>query len=119
MVVDFSLAGETVVAIFKRGSAAPENLARPANAGDEEKAQPPAESGPARSKEVAPLAPLKNDTVFSWQHLDYSVPIPGGQQRQLLNDISGYVVPGKLTALMGESGAGKVSITRYDYLVLY
>ena len=29
--------------------------------------------------------------------------------RRLLNDISGYVPPGKLTALMGESGAGRVS----------
>jgi ATP-binding cassette subfamily G (WHITE) protein 2 (SNQ2) len=36
------------------------------------------------------------------------VPVSGGK-RQLLDDISGYVVPGKLTALMGESGAGKVS----------
>src|SRR5258708_23820963 len=31
------------------------------------------------------------------------------RSRRLLEDVSGYVAPGKLTALMGESGAGKVS----------
>ena len=46
--------------------------------------------------------------TFSWEGLDYTVPISGGTGRKLLNDVSGYVVPGKLTALMGESGAGKV-----------
>ena len=46
--------------------------------------------------------------TFSWEGLSYTVPIGGGEERRLLNDVSGYVVPGKLTALMGESGAGKV-----------
>ncbi|KAI9434930.1 hypothetical protein H4582DRAFT_1795813, partial [Lactarius indigo] len=32
-----------------------------------------------------------------------------GETHHLLEDISGYVAPGKLTALMRESGAGKVS----------
>ena len=45
--------------------------------------------------------------TFSWEGLNYTVPVCSGE-RKLLNDISGYVVPGKLTALMGESGAGKV-----------
>lgn len=45
---------------------------------------------------------------FTWQNLRYTVPVGSGQTRQLLDDVSGYVVPGKLTALMGESGAGKV-----------
>ena len=35
--------------------------------------------------------------------------------RKLLDNISGFVAPGKLTALMGESGAGKVS---YFLLIL-
>jgi len=47
--------------------------------------------------------------VFSWQHLQYTVPISKGEHRRLLDDVSGFVAPGKLTALMGESGAGKVS----------
>jgi len=38
------------------------------------------------------------------------VPISGLEARKLLSDISGYVAPGKLTALMGESGAGKTTL---------
>lgn len=48
--------------------------------------------------------------VFTWQHINYTVPIPGNEVRQLLSDVSGYVAPGKLTALMGESGAGKTTL---------
>ena len=55
------------------------------------------------------VAPAMTD-VFSWQHLEYTVPLSDGTQRRLLDDISGYVAPGKLTALMGESGAGKVRL---------
>lgn len=52
---------------------------------------------------------LKTTDIMSWVHLTYHVSVSGGERRRLLNDISGWVVPGKLTALMGESGAGKVS----------
>lgn len=48
--------------------------------------------------------------IFSWQHLSYTVPIAGHEDRKLLSDLSGYVAPGKLTALMGESGAGKTTL---------
>ncbi|TFY82436.1 hypothetical protein EWM64_g1573 [Hericium alpestre] len=46
--------------------------------------------------------------TFTWEHLNYHVPVPGGT-RQLLNDVFGYVKPGTLTALMGASGAGKTT----------
>lgn len=45
--------------------------------------------------------------TFSWQCISYIVPV-SGERRLLLDNVSGFVVPGKLTALMGESGAGKV-----------
>ncbi|KAJ7815522.1 pleiotropic drug resistance ABC transporter [Mycena olivaceomarginata] len=53
-------------------------------------------------------APTMTD-VFSWQNLNYVVPVKDGT-RKLLDNVSGYVVPGKLTALMGESGAGKTTL---------
>lgn len=45
--------------------------------------------------------------VFTWRNLRYTVPVDYGE-RLLLDSVSGFVAPGKLTALMGESGAGKV-----------
>ena len=53
---------------------------------------------------------IKTVDVFSFSHVNYAIETPDGQQKQLLDDVSGYVSPGKLTALMGESGAGKVNI---------
>ncbi|KAI8340374.1 ABC-2 type transporter-domain-containing protein [Choanephora cucurbitarum] len=48
-------------------------------------------------------------TTFSWQNVNYTVPIKGGEL-QLLNNINGIVKPGHLTALMGSSGAGKTTL---------
>jgi ATP-binding cassette, subfamily G (WHITE), member 2, SNQ2 len=42
------------------------------------------------------------DNVFSFQHLNYEISLAHSQKRRLLDDVSGYVQPGKLTALMGE-----------------
>ncbi|KDN40294.1 hypothetical protein RSAG8_08204, partial [Rhizoctonia solani AG-8 WAC10335] len=51
----------------------------------------------------------KSTKAFTWESLDYLVPVPGGT-RQLLNKVFGYVKPGTLTALMGASGAGKTTL---------
>ncbi|KAI9314324.1 ABC-2 type transporter-domain-containing protein [Dichotomocladium elegans] len=52
---------------------------------------------------------ISTGTTFTWQHINYSVPFKGGPL-QLLNDVSGIVRPGHLTALMGSSGAGKTTL---------
>jgi ATP-binding cassette subfamily G (WHITE) protein 2 (SNQ2) len=62
-----------------------------------------------KSMDDAPQAQPRMRDVFSWQNVEYTVTLPSGEQRRLLDGVSGFVVPGKLTALMGESGAGKVS----------
>lgn len=46
---------------------------------------------------------------FTWSQLDYFVPV-GKSNRQLLSNVAGYVVPGRLVALMGSSGAGKTTL---------
>ena len=50
-----------------------------------------------------------SESVFSWNNITYDVMIKG-KPRRLLNYVSGYVAPGKMTALMGESGAGKTTL---------
>jgi ATP-binding cassette subfamily G (WHITE) protein 2 (SNQ2) len=55
--------------------------------------------------------PMMTD-VFTWRNVQYDVTLKKGETRRLLDDISGFVAPGKLTALMGESGAGKVRKSR-------
>lgn len=52
---------------------------------------------------------IKTRKPFTWENLCYTVPVPGGQ-RQLLDNVFGYVKPGTLTALMGASGAGKTTL---------
>ncbi|KIJ41874.1 hypothetical protein M422DRAFT_171852 [Sphaerobolus stellatus SS14] len=51
---------------------------------------------------------ISSGKVFTWENLNYHVPVPGGQRR-LLHNVFGYVKPGSLTALMGASGAGKTT----------
>jgi hypothetical protein len=41
-------------------------------------------------------------TTFSWQDVCYTVSVGGKEKhRQLLDNISGWITPGKMTALMG------------------
>lgn len=103
-------ASDTFVVLFKRGTKSPILEEAAANV-DEEKSLSSTQrsSGAEDSKEVekALAAQPAMTDVFSWQHIQYTVHVSGGE-RVLLDDVSGYVAPGKLTALMGESGAGKV-----------
>lgn len=54
-------------------------------------------------KDVGEIA--RNTAIFTWRHVNYDIPVKGGQKR-LLDDVQGYVRPGRLTAMMGASGAG-------------
>ncbi|XHF97376.1 hypothetical protein AWENTII_000961 [Aspergillus wentii] len=47
--------------------------------------------------------------IFTWRNVCYDIPVKGGQRR-LLDNVSGWVKPGTLTALMGVSGAGKTTL---------
>ncbi|KAF9225036.1 hypothetical protein BS17DRAFT_731853 [Gyrodon lividus] len=110
-----SIGGQTSVTLFKRDSksSAVQSAVSPVPSTDEEKTRVQSssnsESGSRRENEEdarKALSEQPNMTeVFTWQHMNYKV-----AGRRLLNDVSGYVAPGKLTALMGESGAGKTTL---------
>ncbi|KAJ2797208.1 ATP-binding cassette transporter snq2, partial [Coemansia guatemalensis] len=63
--------------------------------------------------EIPPGGPtdeqIAQGTTYTWNQVNYTVPVKGGE-RQLLNNISGYIKPGTMTALMGSSGAGKTTL---------
>ena len=51
---------------------------------------------------ISSMKPVEPVTVV-FKHLTYAVPVAGGS-KTLLSDVSGYALPGTLTALMGASG---------------
>ncbi|KAG2044053.1 pleiotropic drug resistance ABC transporter [Suillus americanus] len=103
-----SFASDSAVILFKQGSCAVDGDSK---ALDEEKAD--AEFHSRSLSQIADPSSFDNlekvNDLFTWQHLQYEVPVEGGMKR-LLDDVTGFVVPGKLTALMGESGAGKTTL---------
>ncbi|KAL5529897.1 SNQ2_4 [Sanghuangporus sanghuang] len=106
---------ETATTMYKRnarrayvsGSRGTDEEKGHADDNQEERRRPRQSTG---QTEKAMAATQHTSDIFSWQNLRYTVPIGKGETRLLLDDVSGYVVPGKLTALMGESGAGKTTL---------
>ncbi|TFK52853.1 hypothetical protein OE88DRAFT_1627317 [Heliocybe sulcata] len=117
LVTEFNTAAgvKNAAMLWKRGAkktdAVKEQEEEEKSKGDLEKAGGETRPGSMSEMEkaIAESAPKMTD-IFSWQHLQYVVPVGSGEQRRLLDDVSGFVAPGKLTALMGESGAGKTTL---------
>ncbi|KAH6609942.1 atp-binding cassette transporter abc1, partial [Trichoderma cornu-damae] len=59
------------------------------------------------SPNVSGLEPQRD--IFTWRNVVYDIKIKG-EDRRLLDHVSGWVKPGTLTALMGVSGAGKTTL---------
>jgi ATP-binding cassette subfamily G (WHITE) protein 2 (SNQ2) len=104
-----TLATDSPITLYKRGTRS-KALKSAARAGDEENAASNVDEkeSSADTPKAAVAAPRMND-IFTWKNINYTVPIDIGERR-LLSDVTGYVAPGKLTALMGESGAGKTTL---------
>ncbi len=107
--------------IFKRTKHAKKMVQEENKAGDEETADAPAPA-PAHNistttssdtlekvKDTEMQDLVKSKSIFTFEDVTYEVPYQGGS-RQLLNDVSGYVKPGLMIALMGASGAGKTTL---------
>ncbi|EAA35951.1 hypothetical protein GE21DRAFT_25 [Neurospora crassa] len=104
--------------VFKKTSKAKKNLTL-GNQGqhDEEKGSSRGSStddigkktpqGPSRKEMDGTIE--KSQKVFTWENVTYTVPTPQGPKR-LLNNVTGYVKPGVMVALMGASGAGKTTL---------
>ncbi len=67
--------------------------------------------GEHKADEIADSKLPTTTDIFAWQNVTYDVPVKGAEKtRRLLNGVSGFVQPGRMTALMGESGAGKTTL---------
>ena len=116
--------GGAAVTVFKRGQV-PKTLQKTIETGGNVKQESDEEAGNAVEKMLTRKQTSKedqaqqdaralenvarNDTVFTFQNINYTIPFQGGQ-RKLLQNVQGVVRPGKLTALMGASGAGKTTL---------
>jgi ATP-binding cassette subfamily G (WHITE) protein 2 (PDR) len=60
-----------------------------------------------KDDKVNVIPPQKD--IFTWRDVCYDITIKG-EPRRLLDNVSGWVKPGTLTALMGVSGAGKTTL---------
>jgi ATP-binding cassette subfamily G (WHITE) protein 2 (SNQ2) len=111
--------GGASVTVYKRGQT-PEHvkhvLEKAPSPADEETGEKRLEANeishgenPGMSLKEIEQRVAKNDTIFTWQNVTYTIPVQD-QRKTLLNNVSGYVRPGRLTALMGESGAGKTTL---------
>ncbi|RAH51169.1 ABC-transporter [Aspergillus brunneoviolaceus CBS 621.78] len=65
-------------------------------------------TAPQDKEETEPPLPPHRDT-FTWRNVCYDIEIQK-EKRRLLDNVSGWVKPGTLTALMGVSGAGKTTL---------
>lgn len=100
-------AGGGAVTIFKRGKApkaveramekgsVPEDEEKRAAAGDEKLTDNDSSGSEAQ---VPAKGVARNEAIFTYQNVNYTIPVDKGE-RKLLNDVQGYVRPGKLTAL--------------------
>lgn len=106
--------GGGAITVFKRGqvpkkieeSIATGGRAKGDKQDEETGRRDPVANGDAertKSDEQITQEVAKNETVFTFQNINYTIPYEKGE-RKLLNDVQGYVRPGKLTALMGASG---------------
>lgn len=110
--------GGSSVTVFRRGEApkavedAIEGNRPPTDVESAEKDGPSSvmDSDEANSK-VKNKNIAKNTSIFTWKNVNYTIPYKGGQ-RKLLQNVNGYVKPGRLTALMGASGAGYSRVSR-------
>lgn len=94
--------------VFRRGHV-PAYMAKSDNEAKKGTIEAPSSNPDETNKEEElGILPEQHD-IFTWRNVCYDIPVKGGERR-LLDNVSGWVKPGTLTALMGVSGAGKTTL---------
>ena len=99
--------------VFRRGHV-PKQFSNHTNSKDEEIGSEKASTSdsssrdrPEKGEDVNAIAPQEG--IFTWRNVSYDMSFKG-ETRRILDNVSGGVKPGTLTALMGVSGAGKTTL---------
>ncbi|KAF1931361.1 uncharacterized protein M421DRAFT_99212 [Didymella exigua CBS 183.55] len=108
--------GGGTVTIFKQGQvpkAIEKDMETQQKPGDEEAGNIEAAASNEKYESESSSGKLsgiaKNETIFTFQNITYTIPYEKGE-RALLKDVQGFVQPGKLTALIGASRSGKTTL---------
>ena len=95
------MAGGATQLVFKQNAKIP-SLENPTGAADAEKGDAPPDEAVERQQKEAKEAQRglpEQRSVFSWQHLNYDITV-SGEQRRLLDNVSGFVAPGKMVGIL-------------------
>lgn len=93
--------------VFQRGHVPSHLLKGDKQAASDEEAIKSEAAKDTAGGDVQAMEPQKD--IFTWRNVVYDIEIKG-EPRRLLDNVSGWVKPGTLTALMGVSGAGKTTL---------
>jgi len=94
--------------VFRRGHVPPHLRNIDKHQGGENPTETPETHKEDKPEETTDVIPTQR-SIFTWRNVCYDIPVKGGERR-LLDNVSGWVKPGTLTALMGVSGAGKTTL---------
>ncbi|KAJ5248081.1 hypothetical protein N7524_012041 [Penicillium chrysogenum] len=95
--------------VFRRGHE-PASFRRDHKSGSDVESTKLSQAKPAAGTEDKGMGAIQPQTdTFTWRDVSYDIEIKG-EPRRLLDNVSGWVKPGTLTALMGVSGAGKTTL---------
>jgi ATP-binding cassette subfamily G (WHITE) protein 2 (PDR) len=95
--------------VFRRGHA-PASMRQDHKSGSDVETSEPSKAQASAETEDKGLGAIQAQTdTFTWRDVSYDIEIKG-EPRRLLDNVSGWVKPGTLTALMGVSGAGKTTL---------
>ncbi|CAI7605918.1 unnamed protein product [Penicillium glandicola] len=95
--------------VFRRGHE-PASLRQDHKSGSDVESTQPSKVQPDTDTEDKGMGAIQAQTdTFTWRDVSYDIEIKG-EPRRLLDNVSGWVKPGTLTALMGVSGAGKTTL---------